>query len=248
MEKNIELELENIVKIYEKNGKKELANDSISLKIYQEEIVGLIGESGSGKSTLAKIILGLEIPDNGNIYFENIKLNKKTRKIFSKNVQVIFQNPIDALDPKMKVLDIVAEPLLLNKAKDKNKIKEKVKEMLSYVNLEGEYYERKPSQLSGGQCQRVAIARALISCPKLLLCDEITSALDVINQYNIIQIIKKYAKEHKTTILFITHNIKLAKKLCNRIVVMKDGKIIEENSTDLIFKNSKMHYTKMLIN
>lgn len=219
MEKNIELELENIVKIYEKNGKKELANDSISLKIYQEEIVGLIGESGSGKSTLAKIILGLEIPDNGNIYFENIKLNKKTRKIFSKNVQVIFQNPIDALDPKMKVLDIVAEPLLLNKAKDKNKIKEKVKEMLSYVNLEGEYYERKPSQLSGGQCQRVAIARALISCPKLLLCDEITSALDVINQYNIIQIIKKYAKEHKTTILFITHNIKLAKKLCNRIVV-----------------------------
>lgn len=248
MEKNIELELENIVKIYEKNGKKELANDSISLKIYQEEIVGLIGESGSGKSTLAKIILGLEIPDNGNIYFENIKLNKKTRKIFSKNVQVIFQNPIDALDPKMKVLDIVAEPLLLNKAKDKNKIKEKVKEMLSYVNLEGEYYERKPSQLSGGQCQRVAIARALISCPKLLLCDEITSALDVINQYNIIQIIKKYAKEHKTTILFITHNIKLAKKLCNRIVVMKDGKIIEENSTDLIFKNPKMHYTKMLIN
>ena len=248
MEKNIELELENIVKIYEKNGKKELANDSISLKIYQEEIVGLIGESGSGKSTLAKIILGLEIPDNGNIYFENIELNKKTRKIFSKNVQVIFQNPIDALDPKMKVLDIVAEPLLLNKAKDKNKIKEKVKEMLSYVNLEGEYYERKPSQLSGGQCQRVAIARALISCPKLLLCDEITSALDVINQYNIIQIIKKYAKEHKTTILFITHNIKLAKKLCNRIVVMKDGKIIEENSTDLIFKNPKMHYTKMLIN
>ncbi len=247
MEEKVELELKNITKYYYKRNKKELVNDNISLKIYQNDIIGIIGESGCGKSTLAKIILGIEKQDEGNIYFENMIMNDKTRKKLKKNINVIFQNMTGCLNPKMRISDIIAEPLIF-KIKSKDEIKTRVKNMLKYVELDEEYYYRKPYQLSGGQCQRVAIARALISCPKVLICDEITSALDVINQYNIIELIKKYAQNYKITIIFITHNIHLAKQLCNRIVIMKEGKIVEEGEVGMIFNKSVQAYTKILIN
>lgn len=248
MKKKIELELKKISKCYNKNTQ-ELANDAISLKIYENDIIGIIGESGSGKSTLVKIILGLEKQDKGSIFFENNLINNKTRSCFRKNVNVIFQNITGYLNPKMKIADIIAEPLIARNeiSKNGNEIKNKVNEMLKYVGLDVEYCSRKPYQLSGGQCQRVAIARALISHPKILICDEITSALDVVNQYNIINIIKDYAQKYKTTVLFITHNIHLTKRLCNRIVVMKEGKIMEEGDIDIIFNNPTQDYTKLLI-
>ena len=248
MENQVILELKNINKYYGKKEDEHIVNDNVSFKINYNDVVGLIGESGCGKSTLAKIIVGLEESNSGEIFFENNFITKKNRKNFKNDIQIIFQNPINALDPKMNVIDIVSEPLLVNKEKNKEKIFEKVKEVLEYVKLEKSFYQRKPIQLSGGQCQRVAIARALVTYPKLLVCDEITSALDVTNQYNVINIIKEYSKKHKITIIFITHNIKLAKQLCNRLLIMKDGKIIEENSTEDIFNVPKQEYTKVLIN
>lgn len=240
------LELKNIIKYYQKNN---IANNLISLKIYPGDIVGVIGESGCGKSTLAKVITGIEEPNSGEIFWEGKKITNKIRKEFKKDIQIIFQNPISALNPKMNVEDIVLEPLLLKfKTKTKEELIEKVKEILKFVNLDEKYYKRKANQLSGGQCQRVAIARALVTNPKILICDEITSALDVYNQYKVIEILKKYSLERKITILFITHNIQLAKKLCNRIVVMKNGEILEEKDTKSIFEMPEHSYTKMLIN
>lgn len=241
------LNLINVNKSYKMSNTKILAMDNINISIRKGEIVGLVGESGCGKSTLARAIVGLEKIDCGEICFEGKKINHKDLKEFRKKVQLIFQDSISSLDPKISIINSVFEPLdiLYRKRSDENT--KKVKQILDEVGIHQEHYNKFPSQLSGGQCQRVAIARALTLSPKMLICDEITSALDVINQYRIVDKLNELSKEHGISVLFITHNINLAKTLCDRLIIMKSGKVMEQGKTDVIINNPSNEYTKLLI-
>lgn len=229
------------------------ALDDVSLEIRDREVVGLVGESGCGKTTLGKLILKIEDVTSGKIMIEDIDVSNISRSSivdYRKNVQMIFQDPYDSLNPKMTVFDIIAEPVKsLRLEGDGRALSERVKKMLKMVGLEPaeDYMERYPHRLSGGQRQRVAIARALIVNPKFIVADEPVSMLDVSIRAGILNLLQNLNSEHGISILLITHDLATARFLCNRITVMYLGKIVEILPTDKLMTESRHPYTKLLL-
>lgn len=225
------------------------ALDNINLNIRQGESVGIVGESGSGKTTLAMSIMHLlsyegNITICDNIDESKIKSNRKLRK----NFQIVFQDPFSSLSPRLTIFQILAEGVksLLNITEDE-KIYKMCKSILNDVGLEENMLSRYPQEFSGGQRQRIAIARALILKPKLLILDEPTSALDVLVQDSIIKLLMKIQNKYNLSYCFISHDLRLIKKICHRVYVMKDSKVIEEGSTREIFSQPTEKYTRDLL-
>ncbi|MGE7596557.1 ABC transporter ATP-binding protein [Lysinibacillus fusiformis] len=199
---------------------------NINLTVGKGEIVGLVGESGSGKSTLAKIIMQLEKPEKGALFFEDQLMTKQNRSYFYGNCQIIFQNATAALNPVWTVRELLHEPI---QAAHKSFTDRELQTMLEMVKLPSDILEALPSELSGGERQRVNLLRSILVEPQLLVCDEIVSSLDRLIQREIIDLLMTLNKEKNMAILFISHDLKAVSYLCNRIYVMKSGEIVDES-------------------
>jgi oligopeptide transport system ATP-binding protein len=243
--------VENAVKYFPAGlGASVKAVDGVSFEIYTGETLGLVGESGCGKSTLARLITQLHPATSGNIFFEGIDLTKlsgeKLRQ-HRRQLQMIFQDPYSSLNPRMTVGDIIAEPLenfgmLRGKAKDK-----RVQELLKVVGLNPYFNNRYPHEFSGGQRQRIGIARALALRPKLIVCDEPISALDVSIQAQILNLMQDLRNEFNLTYLFVAHDLSVVRHISDRVAVMYLGKIVEIADSVEIYRNPRHPYTKALL-
>ncbi|MCL2934088.1 MAG: ABC transporter ATP-binding protein [Trichodesmium sp. MAG_R03] len=236
------------------SGKSKLikAVDGVNLNLYSGEILGLVGESGSGKSTLSRTILQLIKPTYGSVKFQGTNLTTLSHsalQTYRREMQMIFQDPLACLNPMMTVNQIVADPLFIHDLASTKEAKIQVEEMLEKVGLTPvvEYGIRYPSELSGGQQQRVAIARALITNPKLIICDEPVSMLDATIQTQVLDLMLELKKELNLTYLFITHDLWVARFICDRIAVMNSGKIVEQGKTEEIFNSPQHSYTQTLL-
>lgn len=223
--------------------------EDISFILFEGETVALVGQSGSGKSTIAKIIMGLDPPDDGKILLEEKPLPAKRPKDFYRKVQMIFQNPYDAVSRRMTVREVLTEPLVVQKAGNTGEFEEKAKKVLQEVGLPDseDFLESYPHSLSGGELQRLAIARALILDPKLLIADEPTSALDALVQARILKMLMSLQEQRGLGMLFITHDIALARKIADRIIVIRDGRLVEQGLSREIITSPRDPYTKRLI-
>lgn len=227
------------------------AVDDISFVIKEKQTFGIVGESGSGKSTLSEIMGDLQQPTSGTVEFlgkDISTLNKKDYKEFRKNVQFIFQSPKGSMNPFYSVKDILSEPLkIFDKSYNEEKSLKEIVEMLNKVKLNKDILVKYPSEISGGQAQRVAIARALLLNPKIIICDECVSALDLIVQAQIVELLKELQQEFNISYLFISHDISVVNEISHYVTVMKDGKVVEEDETENVLFNPKTEYTKTLI-
>ena len=230
-----------------------MAVDDVSFSIKEGETFGLVGESGSGKSTIAKMIVNLYKPSSGDIYFDDvcitqIKKNKEMLK-FRKQIQMIFQDPYSSLNGRLKVKNIVAEPILLhNPSIKRSDLENYIFDLLQSVELSQSSAERYPHEFSGGQRQRISIARALATQPRLLVCDEPTSALDVSIQAQILNLLKDLQEQLNLTILFISHDLPVVRQMCDRIGVLRNGKLCEVSNSEKLFEKPEHEYTKELLN
>ncbi len=225
------------------------AVDAVNFQIKRGEILGLVGESGCGKTTVAKCILRLLEPTAGTICLEGkniLELKKGKLKPVRKEMQMIFQDPHDSLDPRMRIGSIIAEPLLIHRIVDRGKIKQKVAELLELVGLSPMHMNRFPHELSGGQRQRIALARALSLKPKIIIADEPLSALDVSIQAQIINLLLELQEKFNLTYLFISHDLSVVANICDRIAVMHLGKIVEIFDSADLFSRPLHPYTKAL--
>ena len=251
--KNVVLSLKNIVKEFptSKKNKKVHAISNVSLDIYENETLALVGESGCGKSTLGKCAIGLISPNSGESIFLNENIYEKKGeelKQIKKNLQIIFQDPYASLNPRMTVGEIIAEPIIThNKGMKKKDVKLKVLDLMEDVGIRKEYYNRYPHQFSGGQRQRIGIARAIALNPKLIVCDEPVSALDVSIQSQVLNLLKDLQEKSKASYLFISHDLSVVNFIADRVCVMFLGKICEIGNTDDIFENPLHPYTKLLL-
>lgn len=227
------------------------AVNNVSLDIQKGEILAIAGESGCGKSTLAKAIMKLVQSDSGEILLNgenvlNLKHNKDLKKFYQK-VQMIFQNPYSSLNPKMKIGEILKEPLIINTDLKKEEITKIVEEKIKKVGLDKSALNLYPHEFSGGQRQRIAIARSLILNPEFIIADEPVSALDVSIQAQIINLLKQLKEDFNLTFLFISHDLSVIKYLSDRIAIMYLGEVVEIGRTEEIFKDPKHPYTKALL-
>lgn len=238
--------------IFGKVTKKLTALRKISLEIKEGEVMGIVGESGCGKTTLAKAIVGLYEVERGSIIFdEKYKIHDCNTydewRAIRKDMQFIFQDPVSSLDPMLRIEDILLEPLHVFYPKLSYEEKQKkIYEIMKKVGLSEMILYRFPHELSGGQCQRVGIARALISNPKLLICDESISALDLSVQAQILNLLKKLQKEMNLSMIFISHNLSIIKYIADRVTVMYLGNIVEQALCNRIFSHQYHPYTKAL--
>lgn len=218
---------------YQKKRKQILKN--VGLTLHQGEVLGIVGESGSGKSTLAKVILGINKEYEGEIIHHTLR------------PQMVFQDPYSSLNPAFTIGKIVEEPLLIYGKYDAAERKRRVIDMLEDVGMGEEFLNCKPHELSGGQRQRVSIATAMIVRPKLVILDEAVSALDVTIQDQILDLLVRLKKEYDLSYLFISHDLNVVYQCCDRVMVMKNGEVVEENTVDGIFDHPQHAYTKKLL-
>ncbi|GAA3091109.1 ATP-binding cassette domain-containing protein [Streptosporangium carneum] len=227
------------------------AVDDVSFTLDQGETLGLVGESGSGKSTITRCLVGLERPDTGTVTYDGfdvLRAGRDERRRFRREVQLVFQNPYASLNPRMTVEDLVGEQLLVHQGRrSREGRRERVVEVLEMVGLTGAHLPRYPAQFSGGQRQRIAIARALVSEPKVLICDEPVSALDVSVQAQVINLLRAMRRELGLTVLFIAHDLAVVRQLCDRLLVLKDGRVVEEGSREQVYGAPAHEYTRALL-
>ena len=229
------------------------AVDDVSFQLRKGEIFGLVGESGSGKSTVARCIMNLYHNGSGEVYYNGIPLHdrkayRKMHRQIQQNIQIIFQDSTSSLNPRMKVKDIITEPLVINRIRPKRgTYREEVAFQMKYVGLDESFLDKYPGELSGGQRQRVAIARAVIMEPELLIADEPIASLDVSIQAQIVNLFRHLQEEHGFTFLFIAHDLSMVEYLCDRVGVMYHGKLVEVGLTEDVFAQPKHSYTKRLM-
>lgn len=227
------------------------ALNNVSLSIKKGETLAIVGESGSGKSTLARCLLQLQALDQGQLFFKGknlISLDGKDKKHLKRQIQMVFQDPYASLNPRMKIGEILEEGLLIHALGNKNERIKKIRDMIKKVGLEVPDLAKYPHQFSGGQRQRIGIARALIVEPELVICDEPVSALDVSIQAQILLLLKELQKEFQLSYLFISHDLRVVRHMANKIVVMHQGKIVEEGNTEEIYEKPRENYTRELLN
>ena len=236
---------------FKKNRKRVQATNDINFAVKQGETFGLVGESGSGKSTIARMIAGLQQPDSGSIVYDGVELinnpDKKRVRILRQRLQMIFQNPYSSLNARMRIKDIIAEPILYHKLAEKKEVETIVGDLLDHVGLGRKTGLKYPHEFSGGQRQRISIARALATRPRLLICDEPTSALDVSVQAQILNLLKDLQEELGLTMLFISHDLPVIRQMCDRVAIMKQGRILEMAATEELFEHPKDAYTRELL-
>ncbi len=226
------------------------AVDGVSFDVARGEVLGIVGESSSGKSSVAKSILNIHPPSSGQVVFDGEDLDTLSShewRDMRREIQYVFQDPLGALDPRMTVLDQVIEPLTIHSIGNTIERRRQAHDLLGAVGLMTESHGKYPHELSGGQRQRVVLARALILKPRLLICDEPVSALDVSIQAQVIQLLEELKKTFDLTIVFISHDLSLIRYFCDTMVVMYLGRIVESGSTAEIFANPRHPYTQALI-
>ena len=225
--------------------------DDVSFDVYPGETLGLVGESGCGKTTLGRSILRLVEPTSGNVIFEGsdvTQFNNKELREYRRQAQIIFQDPYSSLNPRICIGEAIAEPMMIHEIeKDAKRRRERVCYLLEEVGLEASHYQRYPHEFSGGQRQRICIARALAVNPKLIICDESVSALDVSVQAQVLNLLNRLKKDFHFTYIFISHDLSVVRFMSDRVVVMYNGKIQELNEADELFNNPQNDYTKKLI-
>lgn len=245
-EKTVLLRVENLKQYFKNNSVR--AVDDVSFEILKGEVLGLVGESGSGKTTTGRSIIGLYPVTGGKIYFKDELVNASRRgRKFNLGMQMIFQDPVSSLDPRMTVREIIAEGLRIKGVKSEQEITERVFKVLRQVGLRPEYIDRYPHEFSGGQRQRIGIARAIIMEPELIIADEPISALDVSIKAQIINLLNELKRSMNLTILFIAHDLSVVKYFCDRIAVMYAGKIVELAAGEELFSFPVHPYTKSLL-
>ena len=257
-ENSIILQIKNLSKDFEVKGKGLKGKKSvlhalkdISLDIREGEVLGIIGESGCGKSTLGRCLVGLHKPTGGDILFEGKSiLNRSSKERFDlcKNIQMVFQDPYSSLDPRHTAADSVAEPMIVHKTvKGRQEMENKVLELFHQVGLDIQHMNRYPHEFSGGQRQRLNVARAISIQPKVVVCDEPVSALDVSIQAQVINLLKSLQKKYHLTYVFISHDLSVVKYVSDRIAIMYLGQIVELCNGGDIYKNPLHPYTKALL-
>jgi oligopeptide/dipeptide ABC transporter ATP-binding protein len=226
------------------------AVDDVTIDVAHSEVLGLVGESGSGKTTLAKALLRLYRPNAGRILYRGVdlaSLGERALKPYRRDMQMVFQDPLSSFNPRHTVFEALAIPLRLHRICPRSEIPERVAETLKRVGLSPSLKDRYPHELSGGQLQRVAIGRALTLSPSLLVADEAVSKLDVSVRAQILNLLKDLRESLGLSILFITHDLHVARYLCDRVGVMYFGKLVEVGETDQVFAASRHPYTRALL-
>ena len=226
------------------------AVDGVSFDVYRNEVLGLVGESGCGKTTISRSILGLTTPTEGSIHFEGkelVGMEKKELRNMRSDLQIVFQDPYSSLSPRMRVIDTIMEPMEIQKRGTKQDRIRRAEELLEIVGLEKSFAYRYPHEFSGGQRQRVGIARVLAANPKFIICDEPVSALDVSVRSQILNLLLELKRDFDLTVLFISHDLSVVEYVCDRIVVMYLGKVMEVANRDDLYRNPLHPYTKALL-
>jgi oligopeptide transport system ATP-binding protein len=244
------ISVDKITKTFRGGGGEVRALDGVTFSVEKGSTLALVGESGSGKTTAARMVLGLDRPDEGSVTILGKplgSLSSEELRLLRRSIQVVQQDPYSQLNRRHSVQRIIEGPLIAFGEDDASLRKSKAIELLEAVGLERAYLNRRPHELSGGQCQRVAIARALIIKPKIVVLDEAVSALDVSIRAQVLNLLRSLQKERSLTYLFITHDLGVAKYMADDIAVMFRGKVMEKGNRDDIFKNSAHHYTRSLI-
>lgn len=265
------LSVDNLSVVFNKGRKKGSNSEvqalrNVSFELAEGEILGVVGESGCGKSTLARAILQLQAISTGQVNWQGQDLasySKAQIKAIREHIQLIFQDPLDALNPRMTVAQIIAEPLynlkdnfskasaskesLLKESLSKKDIQEKVVALMLAMGLQEQQQNRYPHEFSGGQCQRIGIARAMILNPKLLICDEPVSALDVSIQAQIINLLMDLKDRTGMSMIFISHDLSIVRHVCDRMLVLHKGRVVETGKADEIYANPQHPYTKKLL-
>ncbi|MDR0621629.1 MAG: ATP-binding cassette domain-containing protein [Deltaproteobacteria bacterium] len=244
------LECKDLSVSFVKEGRVIKAVDGVSLFVERGECFGLVGGSGCGKSTLARLVTRLKDPDSGSIQVERqeaTKLKGKALREYYRKVQMVFQDPVGSFDPRMKIGQSIAEVLRNFGLAEKGRLKRAVNESLEMVGLNPEHADRLPTQISGGQCQRAALAKAVAVRPKLLILDEVTSALDVSVQAQIVSLLRQLQAELNMAFIFISHDLSLVRCFATRLAVMHDGQVVETGPVERVISSPQHPHTKLLL-
>lgn len=245
-------DVKELTKTFRRGDSLNTAVDHVSFQVCDQQRLGIVGESGSGKSTLVRMLAGLLKPSSGSIDFDGISITESTDKqlrSLRRDVQMVFQDPRSSLDPRMKVGTTILEPLTspIWKPHERIDAHQRLDEVLSMVGLDPQDARRYPHQFSGGQRQRIAIARAVVTRPRVLIADEPVSALDVSVRAQVINLIQDLARDHGLTVIFVSHDLSVVRHLCDTVLVLESGTIVEMGSTQQIYEDPHHPYTQQLV-